>query len=146
MKARFGYTGIRVRDLNKAVEFFTKVLGMKVQARVPAPWNKGEFVNLATGDGKHWLEINWYADDSPAAAPYSVGEQMDHLGFEVEDFDGALKQLNDAGYPTLIGPTKSGKWHFAFVKVVDDIWLDVYKIDKPLKKKSRTQTVKKRRK
>lgn len=145
MKAKFGYTGIRVRDLNKAVEFFTKVLGMKVQARVPAPWNKGEFVNLVTGDGKHWLEINWYADDSPAAGPYSEGEQLDHLGFEVDDFEGALKQLNDAGYPTLMGPTKAGKWHFAFVKVVDDIWLDVYKIDKAPKKKPKAKTAKKRR-
>lgn len=95
MKAKFGYTGIRVCDLDKAVEFFTKGLGMKVQARIKAPWNKGEFVNLVTSDGKHWLEINWYADDSPAAGPYSEGEQLDHLGFEVDDVEGALKLLND---------------------------------------------------
>jgi lactoylglutathione lyase len=133
MKAKFGYTGIRVRDLDKAVEFFTKVLGMKVQARIKAPWNKGEFVNLVTSDGKHWLEINWYADDSPAAGPYSEGEQLDHLGFEVDNVDGALKLLNDAGYPTLIGPKKAGIWTFAFVKVVDNIWLDVYSIRKKKK-------------
>jgi len=134
MKAKFGYTGIRVRDLDKAVEFFTKVLGMKVQARIKAPWNKGEFVNLVTSDGKHWLEINWYADDSPAAGPYSEGEQLDHLGFEVDNVEGALKLLNDAGYPTLIGPKKAGIWTFAFVKVVDNIWLDVYSIRKVKKK------------
>ena len=137
MKAKFGYTGIRVRDLDKAVEFFTKVLGMKVQARIKAPWNKGEFVNLVTSDGKHWLEINWYADDSPAAGPYSEGEQLDHLGFEVDNVEGALKLLSDAGYPTLIGPKKAGIWTFAFVKVVDNIWLDVYSIRK--KKKPTTK-------
>lgn len=145
MKAKFGYTGIRVCDLDKAIEFFTKVLGMKVQGRIKAPWNKGEFANLVTGDGKHWLEINWYADDSPAAGPYSEGEQLDHLGFEVDDFPGALKQLNDAGYPTLIGPIKSGKWNVAFVKAVDGIWLDVYKIEKAPKKKSKARATKKRR-
>ena len=137
MKAKFGYTGIRVRDLDKAVDFFTKVLGMKVQARIKAPWNKGEFVNLVTSDGKHWLEINWYADDSPAAGPYSEGEQLDHLGFEVDNVEGALKLLSDAGYPTLIGPKKAGIWTFAFVKVVDNIWLDVYSIRK--KKKTATK-------
>jgi lactoylglutathione lyase len=142
MKAKFGYTGIRVRDLNKSVDFFTKVLGMKVQARVAAPWNKGEFVHLVTGDERHWLEINWYADDSPTAAPYSEGEQLDHLGFEVDDLEGALEKLNDAGYPTTIPPKTVGKWHFAFVKVVDDIWLDVYKIDKGPKKKPRVRTSK----
>ena len=138
MKAKFGYTGIRVRDLDKAVDFFTKVLGMKVQARIKAPWNRGEFVNLVTSDGKHWLEINWYADDSPAAGPYSEGEQLDHLGFEVDDVGDALKLLNDAGYPTLIGPKKAGIWTFAFVKVVDNIWLDVYSIRK-VKKKATTR-------
>jgi len=144
MKARFGYTGIRVRDLDQAVEFFTKVLGMKAQARIKAPWNKGEFVNLVSADGKHWLEVNWYADDSPAADPYSEGEQLDHLGFEVDDFEGTLKRLNDAGYPTLIGPKKAGRWHFAFVKTVDNIWLDVYKIDKA-PKKAKARRAKRRR-
>jgi len=145
MKAKFGYTGIRVRDLDKAVEFFTKVLGMKVQARIKAPWNKGEFVNLVTSDGKHWLEINWYADDSPAAGPYSEGEQLDHLGFEVDNVEGALKLLSDAGYPTLIGPKKAGIWTFAFVKVVDNIWLDVYSIRKAPKKKTEAAATRKRR-
>jgi len=145
MKAKFGYTGIRVRDLEKAVDFFTKVLGMKIQARISAPWNKGEFVNLVTSDGKHWLEINWYADDSPAAGPYSEGEQLDHLGFEVDDLEGSLKKLNDAGYPTLIGPTKAGRWTFAFVKVVDNLWLDVYSIRKTPKKKTKARAYKKRR-
>lgn len=139
MKFNFGYTGIRVRDLDKAVDFFTKLLGMKVQVRISAPWHKGEFVNLVTSDGKHWLEINWYADDSSVAGPFSVGEQLDHLGFEVDDFEGALKRLNDAGYPTLIGPRKAGEWEFAFVKGVDDIWLDVYRITKKPKKKSRAR-------
>jgi len=142
MKAKFGYTGIRVRDLDKAVEFFTKMLGMKVQSRIKAPWNKGEFVNLVTEDSKHWLEINWYADDSPAAGPYSEGEQLDHLGFEVNDVENTLKLLNEAGYPTQIGPKKAGRWTFAFVKAVDNIWLDIYSIRKPTKK--RTRAAKKR--
>jgi lactoylglutathione lyase len=135
MKFNFGYTGIRVRDLDKAVDFFTKLLGMKVQARIPAPWHKGEFVNLVSRDKKHWLELNWYADDSPVAGPFSTGEQLDHLGFEVDDFDGVLKRLNDAGYPTIIGPRKAGEWEFAFVKGVDDVWLDVYKITRKRKKR-----------
>ena len=121
MKFKFGYTGIRVRDLDEAIKFFTKLLGMKVQARIKAPWNKGEFANLVTGDGKHWLEINWYADDSPVAGPFKEGEELDHLGFEVDDFEDALKRLNEAvyrKYPTLIGPIKAGNWNVAFAKDV----------------------------
>jgi len=144
MKFKFGYTGVRVRNLDEAIRFFTKLLGMKVQARIPAPWNKGEFANLVTGDGKHWLEINWYADDSPVAGPFKEGDELDHLGFEVDDFEGALKRLNDARYPTLIGPIKAGNWDVAFVKGIDGIWLDIYHITPRPKKKSKPRGKKKR--
>ena len=144
MKFKFGYTGIRVRDLDKAIGFFRKVLGMKVQARIKAPWNKGEFANLVTGDGKHWLEINWYEENSPVAGPYRVGEDLDHLGFEVDDFKGAIEKLKEAGYSPMIGPIKAGKWQFVFFKVIDDIWLDIYHISRPPKKKPKRKTGKKR--
>jgi catechol 2,3-dioxygenase-like lactoylglutathione lyase family enzyme len=90
-----------------------------------------------TGDGKHWLEINWYADDSPVAGPFKEGDELDHLGFEVDDFEAALKRLNDAGYPTLIGPIKAGNWNVAFVKGIDGIWLDIYHITPRARKKIR---------
>jgi lactoylglutathione lyase len=144
MKFNFGYTGIRVRDLNKAIEFFTKLLGMKVKARIPVPENKGEFANLVTGDGKHWLEINWYQDDSPVAGPFKEGEELDHLGFEVDDFEGALQHLKDAGYPTMIGPIKAGNWDVAFVKGVEGIWLDIYRINPKRKAPKRKAKAKKR--
>lgn len=130
MRFKFGYTGIRVRDLDKAIDFFTNVLGMKLGHRIKAPWNKGEFANLNSEDEKHWLELNWYADDSPVAGPFKEGEELDHLGFEVDDFEAALRRLKDAGYPPLIGPIKAGNWDVAFVKVVEGIWLDIYHISK----------------
>ena len=59
MKVKFGYTGIRVRDLDAAIDFLTKYLGMKVRARIKVPENKGEFANLVSKGGKHRLELNW---------------------------------------------------------------------------------------
>lgn len=51
------YTGLRVRDLDAAIDFFTKVLGMALEARVNAHWNNGEFANLVSPNGKHKLEL-----------------------------------------------------------------------------------------
>ena len=141
MGFRFGYTGIRVRDLDKAIEFFTDTLGMRLQSRIKAPANKGEFANLLTPNRKHWLEINWYADDSPVAGPYREGDELDHLGFEVDDFDAAVQRLKAAGYPPAIGPVEDGEWKVAFFKVIDGIWLDIYRITK-----KKTPSRKKRRK
>ncbi len=137
MKPRFSYTGIRVRNLDGAIEFFTKYLGMKLRSRVKANWNKGEFASLVSKGEKHWLELNWYADDSPVAGPFREGEELDHLGFQVDDFEGLLKKLNDAGYPTRIGPVKYGVWEVAFVQGFDSIWLDIYRLRSKAKKRSK---------
>jgi len=123
MKFEFRYTGIRVRDMDKAIKFLCGVLGMKLQNRIKAPWNKGEFANLRSKEGNPYVELNWYAEDSPAAGPYKEGDELDHLGFRVDDFEEAAKKLTDAGYPIQIGPIKSGTWTFGFFKVIDGIWL-----------------------
>ena len=73
------------------------------------------------------------------AGPYSEGEQLDHLGFQVDDFKGAIERLKEAGYPPVIGPIKTGNWDFAFVKAVDGIWLDVFHIGKPKKRKKKAR-------
>ena len=126
---QFGYTGLRVRDLDKAIEFFTNILGMKLRSRVEAHWNKGVFANLGYDNEHHYLELNWYASDSPYYAEFVEGDQLDHLGLKVKDFDGMLKRLEHAGYPVKIGPIHEGKWHIAFVKAYEGIWLDIYKVD-----------------
>lgn len=131
MRFSFGYTGIRVRNLDSAIGFFTKVLGMKLDARVKAPWNKGEFANLVSQGKKHWLELNWYADDSPVAGPFREGDELNHLGFEVDDFEGALERIADAGYKPALGPFHVGNWHVAHVPTVESVWLDVFHVDRP---------------
>jgi len=136
MRAKFGYTGIRVRDLNGAIEFFTKYLGMKLRSRVKADWSKGEFANLISKGEKHWLELNWYADDSPLEGPFREGDELDHLGFQADDFEGLLRRLNEAGYPTKVGPMKIGNWDVAFVQGFENIWLDIYRLN-PMRGKKR---------
>jgi catechol 2,3-dioxygenase-like lactoylglutathione lyase family enzyme len=134
------YSGIRVRDIDGAINFFTKVLGMTLESRVKIPKNKGEFANLTSKGGKHWLELNWYADDSPVAGPFREGEELDHLGFQVDDFDKALNLLKEAGYPVVLGPQRVGSWSVGFVKAFDGIWLDIFKMPKRrLGKKSKSQ-------
>jgi len=140
LEFRFKYTGIRVRDLDGAISFFTKVLGMKLESRIRAPSNKGEFANLTSKAGKHWLELNWYADGSPVAGPFREGEELDHLGFQVNAFNKALDQLKDAGYPVVLGPHHAGGWSVAFVKAFDGLWLDIFKMPSKKTPKKRSKS------
>ena len=48
-----------------------------------------------------------------------------------------LKRLNEARYPTKIGPIKAGNWKAAFVQGFENIWLDAYRINPVPKKKTK---------
>jgi len=60
LKARLIYTGIRVKDMEKSIEFYTEVLGMKVTGRTKIESTKGETVGLVSEEGGHLLELNFY--------------------------------------------------------------------------------------
>jgi catechol 2,3-dioxygenase-like lactoylglutathione lyase family enzyme len=46
MKSSFTYVGIRVTNLQRSIDFYTKVLGMKVKGRGKIDQTKGETVGL----------------------------------------------------------------------------------------------------
>jgi len=48
MKAKLIYTGIRVKDMERSVEFYTRLLGMKVTGRTKVEATKGETVGLVS--------------------------------------------------------------------------------------------------
>ena len=84
MKAKLTYTGIRVKDIGKSVEFYTKLLGMKEVGRSKIEAAGGECVNLVSEDDGHQIELNYYPPGNKFAANYVAGEGLDHLAFRVE--------------------------------------------------------------
>jgi catechol 2,3-dioxygenase-like lactoylglutathione lyase family enzyme len=46
LKAKFEYVGVRVKDLSKSIDFYTRLLEMKVVNRFRIEKTKGEIVNL----------------------------------------------------------------------------------------------------
>jgi lactoylglutathione lyase len=126
LKFAFTYTGIRVRDLDRSLQFYTDVLGMELLDRVRAPETKGEFAAVRSEGMEHPLEINWYSEDSPVAGPYGPGEELDHLAFRVEDIDAAVRYLEERGYPLVLGPIESENARWAYVKDPDGIWIEIF--------------------
>jgi lactoylglutathione lyase len=124
MKARFAYVGIRVKDLRRSIDFYTKLLGMRVTGRFRIKETKGEVVNLVSRDRRFTLELNHYAKNSPHNTRYVTGEGLDHLAFRVGDLDKALEEARLAGYPTILEVrTKKSRW--AYVKDPDGIWIEL---------------------
>lgn len=125
MKSKFTYVGIRVKDLEKSIDFYTKLLGMKVVGRGKIESTKGETVGLASEDDGFILELNYYAKDSPYNSEYVVGEGLDHLAFKVDDLNKALDEARKTGYPTALEMNvEGGRW--AYIEDPNGIWIELF--------------------
>ncbi len=125
MKAKLIYTGIRVKDLDKSVEFYTKLLGMKETGRTKVEATKGETVGLVSEDGGHLLELNYYGKGSEFDTKYGVGEALDHLAFQVDDLNKAIAEAEKAGYPVVLDmKTKTSRW--TYIKDPNGIYIELF--------------------
>jgi len=125
MKSKFTYTGIRVTDLQKSIDFYTKILGMNLIDRSKIEQTKGETAVLQSEKGGPVLELNYYREDSHYNTKYSVGEGLDHLAFKVDDLDKALEEARKAGHKTVLKLQQDGgRW--AYIEDPDGIWLELF--------------------
>ena len=108
MLKSFFHTGFVVKDLEKSVDFYANVLGMRVAARME---RKGEFINqvlafpdahikgafVDKGEG-HQLELIQYIN--PASGPGGIARNdlgATHLAFYVEDMDKFYEETKERG-------------------------------------------------
>ena len=125
MKSKFTYVGIRVTDLQRSIDFYTKILGMKVTGRGKIEQTKGETVGLQSEKEGFTLELNYYEVGSPYNTEYSVGEGLDHLAFKVDDLDDALKEAKKAGHRTILQmKANGGRW--AYIEDPNGIWIELF--------------------
>ena len=125
MKSRFTYVGIRVTNLQKSIDFYTKVLGLKVKGRSKCDQTKGETVGLESEKDGFVLELNYYEKDSPFNTKYVVGEGLDHLAFKVDNLERALEEATNAGHKTILEmKADGGRW--AYIEDPDGIWIELF--------------------
>ena len=125
MKTKFVTVGIRVKDLQKSIDFYVKLLGMKIVGRGKLEETKGEWVELASEKDGIILELNYYEAASPYYVEYSVGEGLDHLTFKVNTLNEALEKIESAGYPVK-EEQEEEKFRWAYVVDPNGIWVQFY--------------------
>jgi lactoylglutathione lyase len=128
MDFRFIYTGIRVKNMDESIRFYTEVLGMEiVEKRGRTEPTKGEVITLKSPNSNQLLELNFYENDSPFYAPYENGEDLDHLAFDVENLEGTISDLRKKGVEIVVEPYQIGGnigWKEAFVRDPNGIWIE----------------------
>jgi lactoylglutathione lyase len=122
---RYLHTMLRVRDLDRALDFYCNALGLKETRRRVDDKNRYTNVFLTAPDDENLvaaskqkgregpqieLTYNWDAED------YSEARHFGHLAFEVDDIYAACERLMKAGV-TINRPPRDGT--MAFVRSPD---------------------------
>jgi lactoylglutathione lyase len=118
---KFLHTRMRVNDLEKTLDFYTKVFGFEVTRRHESP-RGSKLAFLAVPNSDEEIEITYY----PGSGPVEVQEDLMHLAFEVESMDEFKKHLDTIGYQFSDGPTQSSSGStFAFVDAPEGYEIEI---------------------
>jgi catechol 2,3-dioxygenase-like lactoylglutathione lyase family enzyme len=125
VKPKFTYVGIRVKDLDESISFYSKLFGMKLADRSKILATHGETATLVSEEGGFPLELNFYEKKSLYDKRYTVGEGLDHLGFRVESIDGTIAMAKKMGcrLPRDV-KTKTSRW--AYLEDPNGIWIEIF--------------------
>ena len=85
-----------MKNLEDSLKFYTKVLGL-VEIQRGGDKKEGIYVLLKDRRSGQRLELNWYPEGSPFAAPYVVGEGLDHFEVRVKSLPETLARLKRFG-------------------------------------------------
>lgn len=131
---RFIYTGIRVRNLERSLQFYKRVMGMKEMLRGKMKAG-GVFVQLKGPRSKQLLELNYYPPKAKYHERYDSGSELDHLAFWTSDVDKRFKELISNGAKPAIKPFSEDGYRLAFVKDPDGIWIELMGREKKAEEK-----------
>ncbi|HLS17555.1 MAG TPA: lactoylglutathione lyase [Paenalcaligenes sp.] len=116
---RILHTMIRVGDLQRSIDFYTDVLGMRLLRQKEYP------------DGRFTLAFVGYQEESEGAvieltynwdtSSYDLGDGYGHIAIEVEDAYAACEKIKSKGGKVVreAGPMKHGTTVIAFVEDPD---------------------------
>lgn len=89
------YFGIRVTNLERSRDFYTKVFDL---VEIGRGGNDAQrYILLRDETSGQRIELNWYGSGSQFAVPYVPGEGLDHVGVRVKSVSETLKRLAALG-------------------------------------------------
>ena len=122
---RLLHTMLRVGDLQRSIDFYTKVLGMKLLRTTDRPEQKYTlaFVGYGSNPEHAELELTYnYGVDK-----YDLGTAYGHLAIGVDDVHAACERIRASGGTITRepGPVKGGTTMIAFVQDPDGFKIEL---------------------
>ncbi|MRD46492.1 lactoylglutathione lyase [Caenimonas koreensis DSM 17982] len=128
-RMRLLHTMLRVGDLQRSIDFYTRLLGMKLLRTTERPEQKYSlaFVGYGTNPDHAEIELTYnYGVDS-----YELGTAYGHIALGVADVYGACEKIKAGGGNVTreAGPVKGGTTVIAFVTDPDGYKIELIQRD-----------------
>lgn len=121
--------GLRVRDFQRSLRFYTRALGLRVLRRGDTRgWGGGLWALLQDPRSRRVIELNWYPRGSLFFERYRIGAELDHVDFTVgtasrQSLERAYRRLlRNGAKPTRWTPGATEGW-MASVTDPNGIWI-----------------------
>ena len=99
MITKYLHTRFRVSDMEKSIEFYSKVLALQVIEQKTSPrGSKLTFLQAPGTDSE--IELCSF----PSSGKIEVPEDLVHLAFRVDNLETCMEKLKSAGVPITEGP------------------------------------------
>jgi lactoylglutathione lyase len=118
---KFLHTMLRVGDMQRSIDFYTRVIGMNVLRTIDNPEQQYTLTFLGFGkgnaEGSGELELTY----NYGVSSYEMGGAYGHIALGVPDAAAACERIRAAGGNVIreAGPMKGGKTVIAFVQYPD---------------------------
>ena len=118
---KFLHTMLRVGDMQRSVDFYTRILGMRVLRTRDVPEYKYSLTFLGYGKGNEEGGAELELTYNYGVSSYEQGTAFGHLALGVPDVAAACEQIRSAGGKVVreAGPVKGGTTVIAFVEDPD---------------------------
>lgn len=122
---RLLHTMLRTGDLDRSIDFYTRILGMQLLRRQDYPEGKFTLAFVGYGDEREnsviELTYNWGVDQ------YDLGKGFGHLAIEVDDVYAACASIKQQGGKIIreAGPMNAGTTIIAFVADPDGYFIEL---------------------
>jgi catechol 2,3-dioxygenase-like lactoylglutathione lyase family enzyme len=128
---RLEQAGLRVRDFQRSIRFYTGALGLRLVRRGDTrSWGGGRWALLQDPKSRRVIELNWYPKGSLFYGPYRPGDALDHLDFTIgvasrQALERTYRRLLRHGAsPTRWSPSTTEGW-MASVRDPNGVWITI---------------------
>jgi lactoylglutathione lyase len=125
LKPRILHVAYHVNDIDRALAFYTGVLGMQEQMRVDLSKTLHEVI-LGFPDSKGGGVILMW--DTARQTPLTLGDGYSRFVMMVSDLDAAMKHLAAHATPVVKQPTEAGPLRYSIVKDPDGYEIELLQL------------------